>query len=102
MAMKVEGELRICANGCTASEMGIEASRQLLGLVVDPMREQNAPKSAMLDLFMGMLAGTIGHFGAVLTVEEIHEQLDNCKRMVSEVPGFKRSAQTHAAGKAVH
>lgn len=102
MAMKIEGELRICANGCTASEMGIEAARQLLGLVVDPMREQNAPKSAMLDLFMGMLAGTIGHFSGDLAVEEIHQQLDNCKRMVSEVPVFKRSAQMAPAGKAVH
>jgi hypothetical protein len=102
MGMKIEGEVRIVADGCSASEMGIEAARQLLGLVVDPMRDQNVPKSAMLDLFMGMLAGTIGHFGSELSLEEIHAQLDNCKRMVSDVLGTEHGVHQHPAGKAVH
>lgn len=102
MPMKIEGELRICANGCTASEMGIEASRQLLGLVVDPMREQNAPQADMQALLLGLLAGAVGHFGCDLSIEEIHKQLDSCKRMVSEVPGFMPGAQMQSAGKAVH
>lgn len=102
MGMKIEGALRIVADGCTPIEMGVEASRHLLGLVVDPMRDQNAPTSAMQDLLMGMLVGALGHFGGDLSIEQIHEQLDSCKRMVSEVPGFVTGAQLQAAGKAVH
>lgn len=102
MGMKIEGELRICSSGCTASEMGIEAARHLLRLVVDPMRDQNVSTGAMQDLLMGMLAGTVGHFAGDLSLEQIHAQLDNCKRMVSEVPGFVTGAQLQAAGKAVH
>lgn len=102
MGMKIEGQVHIVSEGCTASEMGIEAARHLLCLVVDTMRDQNVPKAAMLDLLMGMLAGTVGHFAQDLSVEEIHMQLDNCKRMVSEVPGFVPGAQMQAAGKAVH
>ena len=102
MGMKIEGEVRIVADGCTASEMGIEAARQLLAMVIDPMRDQGVPKGAMQDLLLGMLAGTVGHFGCDLSVEQIHEQLDSCKRMVSEVPGFMPGARMQAAGKAVH
>lgn len=102
MAMKIEGEIRIVANGCSASEMGIEAARQLLCLVVDPMREQNAPQADMQALLLGMLAGAVGHFGGVLSIEQIHKQLDSCKRMVVEVPGFMPGAQLQSAGKAVH
>lgn len=102
MGMKVEGELRIVADGCSASEMGTEAARQLLCLVVDPMRDQNAPKEDMQALLLGLLAGAVGHFGADLSIEQIHAQLDSCKRMVVEVPGFVPGAQMQAAGKAVH
>lgn len=102
MGMKIEGQVHIVSDGCTASEMGIEAARHLLRLVVDPMRDQNVPKAAMLDLLMGMLAGTVGHFAQDLSVEEIHTQLDNCKRMVSDVLGAKGEAHMHPAGKAVH
>ena len=102
MRVRIEGEVKVVAMGCTASELGIEAARQLLAPVVQSLRVQNPSREAMLDLFMGMLAGTIGHFGADLTVEEIHEQLDNCKRMVSEVPGFMPGVQMQTAGKAVH
>ncbi|WP_168162359.1 hypothetical protein [Acidovorax sp. KKS102] len=99
--MKIEGDVRIVSDGCTASEMGIEAARHLLGLVVDALRDQNVPKAAMQDLLLGMLAGTVGHFGLDLSVEEIHEQLDNCKRMASDVLGGKRETHVHPAGKAV-
>ncbi len=102
MSMKIEGTLRIASNGCTACEMGMEAARQLLCLVVDPMREQNTPKKEMQALLLGLLAGAVGHFGGDLCIEEILEQLDSCKRMVKEVPGFTPGAQWHAAGKAVH
>lgn len=102
MGMKIEGALRIVADGCTASEVGIEAARQLLCLVVDPMREQNVPKLAMQDLLLGLLAGTVGHFAQDLSVEVIHAQLDNCKRMASDVLGGKRETHVHPAGKAVH
>lgn len=102
MGMKIEGQVEIVCDGCTPIEMGLDASRLLLGLVVDPMRDQNAPTSDMQDLLMGMLAGVLGHFGGDLSIEQIHEQLDNCKRMVSEVPGFVPGAQMQAAGKAVH
>lgn len=102
MGMKIEGELRIVADGCTPIEMGVEASRHLLGLVVDPMRDQNAPKLAMQDLLLGLLAGTVGHFAQDLSVEVIHAQLDNCKRMVSEALVFTPGAQMPSAGKAVH
>ena len=102
MSMKIEGEVRIVSNGCTASEMGIEAARQLLCLVVDPMRYQNVPKGAMQDLLLGMLAGTVGHFAADLSIEEIHQQIDSCKRMVSELPAFTPVEQMPSAGKAVH
>lgn len=102
MGMKIEGELRIVADGCTPIEMGVEASRQLLCLVVDPMRDQNAPKLAMQDLLLGMLAGTVEHFAQDLSVEVIHAQLDNCKRMVSEVLAFTPGAQMPSAGRAVH
>lgn len=102
MGMKIEGQVHIVSDGCTASEMGIEAARQLLCLVVDPMRDQNVPTGAMQDLLLGLLAGTVGHFGCDLSVEQIHAQLDSCKRMVSEVPGFMPAARMQAAGKAVH
>ncbi len=102
MGMKIEGQVHIVSDGCTASEMGIEAARQLLCLVVDPMREQNVPKLAMQDLLLGMLAGTVGHFAQDLSVEVIHAQLDNCKRMVSEALAFTPGAQMPSAGKAVH
>ncbi len=102
MGMKIEGQVHIVSDGCTASEMGIETARQLLRLVVDPMRDQNAPKAAMQDLLLGMLAGTVGHFAQDLSVDEVHEQLDNCKRMASEVLGGKRETHVHPAGKAVH
>lgn len=102
MGMKIEGALRIVADGCTPIEMGVEASRHLLGLVVDPMRDQNAPTCAMQDLLLGMLAGTVGHFAQDLSVEVIHAQLDNCKRMVSEALAFTPGAQMPSAGKAVH
>lgn len=102
MGMKIEGQVHIVSNGCTASEMGIEAARQLLCLVVDPMRYQNVPKLAMQDLLLGLLAGTVGHFAQDLSVEEIHAQLDNCKRMASDVQGGKRETHVHPAGKAVH
>ena len=102
MGMKIEGQVHIVSDGCTASEMGIEAARQLLCLVVDPMREQNVPKLAMQDLLLGMLAGTVGHFAQDLSEDEIPAQLDSCKRMVSEVPGFMPAARMQAAGKAVH
>nr|WP_296019058.1 hypothetical protein [uncultured Acidovorax sp.] len=102
MAMKIEGELRIVADGCTSSEMGIDAARLLLCLVVDPMRAQNAPSKDMQALLLGLLVGAVGHFGSDLNIEQIHEQLDSCKRMVLEVPGFMRSAQMESAGRAVH
>lgn len=102
MGMKIEGQVHIVSDGCTASEMGIEVARQLLCLVVDPMRDQNAPKAAMQDLLLGMLAGTVGHFAQDLSVDEIHAQLDNCKRMASDVLGGKRETHVHPAGKAVH
>ena len=102
MGMKIEGQVRIVSDGCTAREMGFEAARQLLCLVVDPMREQNVPKLAMQDLLLGLLAGTVGHFAQDLSVDEIHEQLDNCKRMASDVLGGKRETHVHPAGKAVH
>lgn len=102
MGMMIEGQVHIVSDGCTASEMGIEAARQLLCMVVDPMRDQNAPKAAMQDLLLGMLAGTVGHFAQDLSVDEIHEQLDNCKRMASDVLGGKRETHVHPAGKAVH
>ena len=102
MGMKIEGQVHIVSDGCTASEMGIETARHLLGLVVDPMRDQNAPKAAMQDLLLGMLAGTVVHFAQDLSVDEIHEQLDNCKRMASDVLGGKRETHVHPAGKAVH
>ena len=53
-------------------------------------------------LLLGMLAGTVGHFAQDLSVDEIHEQLDNCKRMASDVLGGKRETHVHPAGKAVH
>ncbi|MBV7454329.1 hypothetical protein KW843_07590 [Acidovorax sp. sif1233] len=102
MSFQIEGQVRIVSNSCTASEMGIEAARQLLRLVVDPMRDQNVSKGAMLDLLLGMLAGTVGHFAQDLSVEEILAQLDNCKRMASDVLGAKCEAHVHPAGKAVH
>lgn len=102
MGMKIEGPVHIVSDGCTASEMGIEAARQLLRLVVDPMRDQNVPKLAMQDLLLGLLAGTVGHFAQDLSIEQIHAQLDSCKRIVSEVPGFMPAARMQAAGKAVH
>lgn len=102
MGMNIEGQVHIVSEGCTASEMGIEAARQLLCLVVDPMRDQNAPKADMQDLLLGMLAGTVGHFTQDLSVEVIHAQLDNCKRIVSDVLGAKGEAHMHPAGKAVH
>lgn len=102
MGMKIEGQVHIVSDGCTASEMGIEAARHLLRLVVDPMRDQNVPTGAMQDLLLGILAGTVGHFAQDLSIEEIHAQLDSCKRMVSEVPGFVPGAQMPSAGKAVH
>lgn len=102
MRVKIEGEIRVFADNCTAHEMGIETGRMLLAPVVDPMRAQNVPKGAMQDLLLGLLAGAVGHFARDLSIDEIHEQLDNCKRMVSEVPGFLATAQMNAAGKAVH
>ena len=102
MGMKIEGALRIVADGCTPIEMGVEASRHLLGLVVDPMRDQNAPTSAMQDLLLGMLTGTVVHFGCDLSVEQIHEQLDSCKRIASDALGGKCETHVHPAGKAVH
>lgn len=102
MGMKIEGQVHIVSDGCTASEMGFEAARQLLCMVVDPMRDQNVPKAAMLDLLLGMLAGTMGHFTQDLSVEEIHAQLDICKRVASDVLGGKPETHVHPAGKAVH
>ena len=102
MGMQIEGQVHIVSDGCTASEMGIEAARQLLCLVVDPMRDQNVPKLAMQDLLLGLLAGTVGHFAQDLSVEVIHAQLDSCKRMVSEVLAFTPVEQMPSAGKAVH
>ncbi len=102
MGVKIEGRVHIVSDGSTACEMGIETARQLLCLVVDPMRDQNEPKAAMQDLLLGMLAGTVEHFAQDLSVDEIHEQLDNCKRMVSDVLGGKCETHVHPAGKAVH
>lgn len=102
MGMKIEGQVHIVSDGCTASEMGIEAARQLLCMVVDPMRDQKAPIEDMQALLLGLLAGAVGHFGGDLSIEQIHAQLDSCKRMVSEVPGFMPAARMQTAGKAVH
>lgn len=93
MSVVIKGSIEVVTIDCTARVMGIEVARLLLGAVVDPMRQQSPPKQDMQDLLLGLLAGAAGHFAGDLCVEEIHEQLDNCKRMVSEVPHFKRAAQ---------
>lgn len=102
MGMKIEGQVSIVSDGCTVGEIGIEAAQQLLCQVVDQMRDQTASKAAMQDLLLGMLAGTVGNFAQDLSAEVIHAQLDNCKRMVSEVLAFTPGAQMPSAGKAVH
>lgn len=100
--LKIEGEIRAISDGCTAHEMGIDAARQLLCVVIDPMRDQNVPKEAMQDLLLGLLAGTVGLFARDLSREEIRRQLGACQRMVLEVPGFVGQADHVPAGKGVH
>lgn len=100
--LKIEGAIRVFSDGCTANEMGLEAARQLLGTVVDPLRAQNVPKEAMQDLLLGLLAGTVGHFAGDLSSGEILRQLGLCQRMVLEVPGFVGQADHVPAGKGVH
>ena len=100
--LKIEGEIRVFSDGCTATEMGVEAARQLLGTVVEPLRAQNVPKEAMQDLLLGLLAGTVAHFAQDLSCGEILLQLGICQRMVLEVPGFVGPASHALPGKGVH
>lgn len=102
MSVKFKGDIYMVADGATAHEIGIDASRLLLAVAVESLREKQPPKKELKDLLLGLLCGAVGHFAEELSIEEIQEQLDHCKRMVQEVPCFSMKPGATPSGKGVH